>query len=306
VQAALLSAEEQLNELLRSGRLPPDELQSLLSRYRNNFGETLAEAMRRIDRQAHSEELQQQHRYAIQRTVNEAAGAGLDVAFGQLGNVGISLNYDLLHRFARDWAQGYSYDLIRRIDESTGRQVGNTVTHWIEGGEHLDALIRALEPTFGRNRAEMIAATETTRAFAEGTLLGYRQSGQVEGTEWRTARDERTCDICRPLHGQRGDLNGNVRHPGGIGKASRYEGLIFRFPAHVRCRCTPAPVLGELKVYPVTGLPAVTPPVSLPVLRPTPRPAPRSVPSDFEVPTLEQRDTSGDRPIPASPWQGVA
>lgn len=256
---ALASAEDQLNELLRDGRLPPAELQALLVRYRNNFGETLAEALRRVARNERSEELQQQHRYAISRTVDTAAAAGLDVAFGQLGNMGISLNYDLLHRFARDWAQGYSYNLITRIDESTGRQVGNAVTQWIESGEHLDHLIRALQPTFGRNRSEMIAATETTRAFAEGTLLGYRQSGQVEGTEWRTAMDERVCPICRPLHGQRGDLNGNVRHPGGIGKAGRYGGMLFRYPAHVRCRCTPAPVLGELKIFPVAGLPTVVP-----------------------------------------------
>jgi hypothetical protein len=197
--------------------------------------------------------LQQQHRRLIGRTVDEAAATGLDVAFRQLGNVGISLNYGPLNYLARDWAQRYSYDLITRIDVSTGRQVGHAVSSWMETGEHLDLLIRQLEPVFGRNRAEMIAATETTRAFAEGTLLGYRQSGQVEATQWKTARDERVCDICRPLHGIRGDLQGQFVHPGGIGRSSRHEGRSFRAPAHVRCRCAMAPIVIEAapRVFPV-------------------------------------------------------
>ena len=252
IAEALAGAQAEINQLLQEGRLAPAEMQQLLQRYNNNFDQVLAEALRRAARQERSDELQQAHRYAIGRTVDQAAATGLDVAFRQLGNVGINLSYGPLNYFARDWAQAYSYNLITRIDASTGRQVGSAVSSWMETGAHLDALIAQLEPIFGRVRAEAIASTETTRAFAEGTLLGYRQSGLVIATEWKTARDERVCDICWPLRGQRGDLNGNFRHPGGIGKAGRYAGMIFRHPAHVRCRCGIAPIVEMAPtVYPV-------------------------------------------------------
>ena len=248
LQPALRSAQEELNGLLREGRLTLIDLQALNERYHNNFSEVLAEAMRRVARQERSDALQQAWKYAVSRTVEDGAAAGLRVAFGQLGNVGVNLNYDLLNRFARDWAQVYSYNLITRIDESTGRQVGDAVVAWMESGAHLDALVAHLEPTFGVVRAEAIAATETTRAFAEGTLLGYRQSGLVLATMWKTAVDERVCPICRPLHGAIGDLNGNFRHPGGVGKAFRYEGRMFRPPGHVRCRCAIAPIVDEARL----------------------------------------------------------
>ena len=85
-----------------------------------------------------------------------------------------------------------------------------------------------LEPTFGQVRAEAIAATETTRAFAEGTLLSYRQSGLVLATSWKTSVDERVCPICRPLHGAIGDLKWQFPSSGRRGKAFRYEGRMFR------------------------------------------------------------------------------
>lgn len=248
LQPALRSAQEELAALFTEGRLAPSEMQALLRRYNNNFDQALAEAMRRVARQERSDTLQQAWKYAVGRTVEEGASSGLRVALGQLGNVGVNLNYDLLNRFARDWAQVYSYNLITRIDESTGRQVGNAVVAWMESGAHLDALISHLEPTFGQVRAEAIAATETTRAFAEGTLLSYRQSGLVLATSWKTSVDERVCPICRPLHGAIGDLNGNFRHPGGVGKAFRYEGRMFRPPGHVRCRCAIAPIVDEAQL----------------------------------------------------------
>lgn len=253
IEPALRNAQVEFTALLQEGRLATGELQGLLARYNNNFDEALAEAMRRVARQERSDELQQAWTYAVGRTVDEGAAAGLRVAFGQLGNVGVSLNYDLLNRFARDWAQTYSYNLITRINASTGQQVGHAVSGWMESGLHLDALIGQLEPTFGSVRAEMIASTETTRAFAEGTLLGYRQSGLVIGTEWKTARDSRVCEICGPLHGAIGDVNGNFRHPGGVGKSSRFEGRPFRPPSHVRCRCSLAPIVDEARLKGVKG-----------------------------------------------------
>lgn len=297
IASALGSTQAELNDLLASGRLVPAELQRLLTRYQNNFTEVLAEALRRANRDARSAELQAAHRYAIQRTVDEGAAAGIDVALRQLGNVGLNLSYGPVNRFAVAWAQQYGYELITRIDESTGRQVAHAVSGWIERGERLEMLIRQLEPTFGRVRAEMIASTETTRAFTEGTLIGYRQSGVVIATEWRTAQDERVCPICRPLHGTRGNMNAEALHPGGEAAAARYAGQSFRPPAHVRCRCIVAPIVDEvaLTAAKLTGAPAPVAPTVAPAPAATPETLPRVV-----IPRTPPTERAIDM---AEPWQ---
>lgn len=248
IARALAETRAELDALILDGALTPGEMQALLDRYGNRFDEVMAEAMRRAGREARSVELQEAHRYAIGRTIEEGAEAGLSVAFGQLGNVGINLSYGPVNRFAVEWAQQYTFDLVSRIDESTGRQLGNAVAGWIQRGDALPSLVRDLEPLFGPVRAEMIASTETTRAFAEGSLIGYRQTPVVVGVEFLTAADERVCPICRPLNGERGNMEGQFVHPGGEGNATRYEGRTFIVPCHVRCRCRLAPIVDTVMV----------------------------------------------------------
>src|SRR5690606_4496035 len=73
--------------------------------------------------------------------------------------------------------------------------------------------------TFPRveQRAEVIARTETLRAFNQGAIWQYQQYG-VRRIRWLAATDERTCPWCRPLHGQlfpieRVPLGGPPIHP---------------------------------------------------------------------------------------------
>lgn len=84
-------------------------------------------------------------------------------------------------------------------------------------------------------RAETIARTEVIRAQSEGRRLqwlrlvaeGKLNSGEWQ-MEWLTARDERTCPICWPMHGQRQDI--------GDPFDSR-DGPVYAPPVHPRCRC---------------------------------------------------------------------
>ena len=86
---------------------------------------------------------------------------------------------------------------------------------------------------FGEQRAQMIAVTETTRAFAEGE----RQAG-LELKEkypdvpvvktWMTNEDERVCPICGGLDGQEVAID----------EAFEFEGVEYpEPPAHPNCRC---------------------------------------------------------------------
>lgn len=72
---------------------------------------------------------------------------------------------------------------------------------------------------YGRRRAETIARTEVTHAFARGNRAAWAARG-VEKVSWRTRVDELVCPICGPLHMQEFDIDSDVIPP-----------------AHARCRC---------------------------------------------------------------------
>ena len=169
-------------------------------------------------------------RDAVSRALIDSADLGVSVAIAQLeGAGGISFDYLLAHTAARDWAIAYTDTLLEQMASTSGKLVGSTVARWFENREPLEQLIQDLEPVFGRKRAERIAATEVTRAAAEGSRLSYIESGVVEKVQWRTARDERTCPVCAPLEGKHAGLDGN------------FNGVSV--PAHPNCRCWLVPVV---------------------------------------------------------------
>lgn len=79
-------------------------------------------------------------------------------------------------------------------------------------------------------RAEMIARTETIRAFHQAAVEEYRQWGvlgiEVLG-EWRTAHDGKVCPNCASMEGKVFTLNE----------------IEFMIPAHPFCRCFVIPVI---------------------------------------------------------------
>ena len=81
---------------------------------------------------------------------------------------------------------------------------------------------------YGEIRAQAIAVTETTRAYASGEMAAYQAEGYTEWI-WVAHKDELVCGICGPLAGKR------VR----IGQAfGEWRGeAITQPPAHPNCRC---------------------------------------------------------------------
>lgn len=166
-------------------------------------------------------------RDVLERVLIDSVDLGASIAFDQLAGVGIMFDYTLANTAARDWANRYVGQLITQIDETTRRAVQEAVTRYIGNGESLQNLVSDLQGTgFSRRRARLIAMTETTRAYAEGSTLSYEQSGVVKEFEWRTANDERVCPTCGGNAGKRFPLNG-----------------LTKPPAHPGCRCGMAPVV---------------------------------------------------------------
>lgn len=171
-------------------------------------------------------------RAAGEELLGEAALLGVQAARMQVGDTPtIGVEWDGVNEAALAWARSYSYELVRGLNETSLTLLQQEIGDWIERGGTLEELRTRLAPHFGEERARSIAATEVTRAYAEGNLEAWRATGLVSGKEWRTAKDDRVCPICGPLHGElvalEGEFEGGWRVP----------------PAHVRCRCWLVPVM---------------------------------------------------------------
>lgn len=83
------------------------------------------------------------------------------------------------------------------------------------------------------NRVQTLTRTVVQTVANNGSMTAYRANADlIDGYEWLTAHDERTCPICRPLDRKRFGLKSN-----------------FRPPIHPQCRCTTVPVLkGQMEV----------------------------------------------------------
>lgn len=186
-------------------------------------------------------------RDAIARTVQNGADLGVNIALDQLGTLGMSFDYTLVNTRARDWAQQYVGELISQIDGTTRENVRQAVSRWYENGEPLSALRRDLEPTFGADRAQMIAETETTFASANGAVEGYRESGVVMGMTWKTVVDERVCPICGSLDGVTVGLDERFYDALPPNLQNRVRRQFDKPPAHPRCRCRVSPQVMAIK-----------------------------------------------------------
>lgn len=167
----------------------------------------------------------------------------------------VLIDWDVFNEQAIEYLRGYDYNLIQGITDTTRKQTvkaidawlkeqdpeqwqrgGQEIGEWIKSGKRLDALVSKLEPIFSADRAKRIAVTEVTRVYAEGNTKAWQATGMVQARKWQTARDERVCPICGPLHNTIADL----------GMPFYADGVpLDNPPAHPRCRCYIIPVVSR-------------------------------------------------------------
>ena len=150
----------------------------------------------------------------------EAATALLLLLLGGRGITG------LLPRASSDWSQGVSGLLAGQISANSRDTISRSQDDTIPP-ETRPSLKDASDKAFSTDRAEGIAATETTRAVSQGEAFARQrieQEMQKAFTAiWVTEADDRVCPICRPLH----------RKPELEWPAAQATGP----PAHPVCRC---------------------------------------------------------------------
>jgi SPP1 gp7 family putative phage head morphogenesis protein len=150
----------------------------------------------------------------------------------------LDILWDLANADAAQWAITYGSQLVTGIQDATRRRIAAEVRDYVNNsmtiGQLRDRIIGASAQEtagpFSRARARTIAVTETTRAYAEGNMAAWRQSGVIQRKEWQTNADELVCPICGPLQGVIVPMN------------ERFYGRLDGPPAHPNCRCWISPV----------------------------------------------------------------
>ncbi len=172
-------------------------------------------------------------REILRKELEASSSLGVSVALDTLERIGLGFDWTLANTDAAKWASQYSYELVRGINSTTQARLQVAINDWFQERTTVGDLMKELQPLFGKRRARAIAITETTRAAAQGSIVGFEKSGVVQETQWVTVRDERVCPICGGLHGKRAPLRGTFP-----------EGKSYP-PAHPGCRCFVRPVISE-------------------------------------------------------------
>ena len=160
----------------------------------------------------------------------EVSSLVLDNAMRLSVDTGITFDPSILNTEALRWAREYTFDLVTGLVDTTRKQLQEVIGAFIgTPGMTIGDIERLIAPAFGPVRAEMIAVTETTRAYSMATnqlseLL--KQETPPELTiirRWGTSGDDLVCPVCSPLNGQ----------PENAWIGQFPDGP----PAHPNCRC---------------------------------------------------------------------
>lgn len=182
---------------------------------------------------------------AIRSTVTEAAR---DAA----RRLPESIRFTLTDEGVARIIQSRAGKVVTEIGETTARHVSETLARGVAEGKPIPEIARELaaDPAFSRDRAEMIARTETSAGYNRSQLEVWQEAG-VEKVKWLLAPDP--CEFCEAAAARFG---GNNEHPigepmfrigdvlqGADGGKMRldFEDIIAP-PLHPNCRCTLDPV----------------------------------------------------------------
>lgn len=155
----------------------------------------------------------------------------------RLGDMGI-LDTTLVNRNAQRWARERAPELLGQVNDTTRQAVLEQVQAFIETpGYTVADVARELDGVFGVERAERVAVTEITGAYAEGQLLAGRELASTYPDvrvikTWFTNNDSRVCPLCGPLHGMAVDIDSGW----GADGSDDPEGVQGP-PLHPNCRC---------------------------------------------------------------------
>lgn len=141
--------------------------------------------------------------------------------------------------------------LVEHVDDTTWERVKAELVEGQTLGESTSEIRDRLNIALGERRSEFelnrIARTEIGKCSNAGAMLGYKQSGVVDQTEWVATQDDRTRDDHAELDGAVADVGSTTWQLSGGGTRDygmEYPGDPNGDAAEViNCRCLPIPVI---------------------------------------------------------------
>lgn len=117
------------------------------------------------------------------------------------------------------------------IPAATRDMVRSAVTQAMEEGQSNQELATAIRESgaFSKERATVIARTETAKADVQGSIAGWKASGLVAGKQFDAAPD--CCDECQEVDGEIVSLDEEFSQGDP--------------PLHPQCRCSASPILTD-------------------------------------------------------------
>ena len=150
-------------------------------------------------------------RQAIEPTLSQIARYGVQRAQNGLGEAQIGVNWNLVNDNALSWAHQHAGTLSGQVAATSHQRVMGQIAEWIEAGETMPQLIQRVSGLtdqgvhiFTPNRAEGIAITEATNAYAEGNSIAWVGAGYPM-PQFKPAAHVRCRCYLQPFRGQNGE-----------------------------------------------------------------------------------------------------
>ncbi len=127
--------------------------------------------------------------------------------------LGLGLSFDVDSPETQAFVKKHSFKFASAVNKETNDKLRLHFAQGLEAGETVIELRqRVMEKVFGneitRNRAEMIARTESARAMMAGTEQAWKSAGVVVSKEWNGASD--MCEFCQAMNAQFGPGTGGI------------------------------------------------------------------------------------------------
>lgn len=126
--------------------------------------------------------------------------------------------------YAREASLSFAQSTLDTTTKSVDDALAATreaIAEGTQAGDRISDLTDRIQEIFenaSTNKAELIAITESARAFNQGHIMAAKDSGVVTGFKWLTTDDP--CPICAELNGKHFDIDEDVD-----------------IPAHPHCLC---------------------------------------------------------------------
>jgi len=142
---------------------------------------------------------------------NAAEEAMLAAGLMKAGAVDIAASFTLANPAAKEYLENFGFQKISQIDVVTKKRIGSIITNGLETGEGYGKTAKRIKDMYSdmaelkpqkhiRNRAELIAVTETGNAYEEAAMIqsqGLQMAGLPMVKSWLTVGDDRVSDGCQ-------------------------------------------------------------------------------------------------------------